>query len=89
MNYFQLLVGANIGLRKMSKFWDKFDTCLHEPYENYGVHVHCGNEELGCSGGFEWHCKHCNAFITEDPCGCVAGISGWSSRRWKDYYGKT
>ena len=67
----------------MNDFWSKFKTCKHEPYDNYSVYVCCGNEDLGCTGGTEWHCKHCGAYITEDPCGSVSGASGWSIKRWK------
>lgn len=64
-------------------FWQRVDACSHEATENYGVHVSCSHEELGCAGGFEWHCKHCGVYITDDPCGAVAGMSGWPHARWK------
>ena len=65
-------------------FWSKVSKCKHEETPNYGVDVHCGHEELGCGGGFEWHCKHCGVYITEDPCGATSGMSGWPYRRWKE-----
>lgn len=64
-------------------FWARVERCQHEAARDYLVHVRCGHEELGCSGGSEWHCKHCGAYITDDPCGYVAGMSGWPYRRWK------
>lgn len=67
----------------MSDFWDRVERCKHEATPDYGVHVRCGHEELGCDGGFEWHCKHCGVYITDDPCGATAGMSGWSHERWK------
>jgi len=68
----------------MSKdFWARVKKCKHEATPNYAAHVHCGHESLGCSGGLEWHCKHCGAYITDDPCDAVSGISGWPYRRWK------
>lgn len=64
-------------------FWKRVDTCAHEASPNYSVNVRCGHEGLGCAGGSEWHCTKCGVYITDDPCGSVAGMSGWPYARWK------
>lgn len=64
-------------------FWDKVDNCEHEATKNYGVSVSCGHEGLGCGGGFEWRCKHCGVYITDDDCHSVSGMSGWPNARWE------
>jgi hypothetical protein len=38
---------------------------------------------MAFAGGFEWHCGRCGVYITDDPCGAVAGMSGWPYQRWK------
>jgi hypothetical protein len=67
--------------------WDKVEKCQHEFNPDYCVSVHCDNQELGCAGGMESHCKKCGVYITEDPCGQEAGMSGWSHKRWKKFNG--
>lgn len=66
-------------------FWKRVDKCDHEAGKDYYVAVSCGHEHLGCAGGREWHCKKCGVFITEDPCGYAASMSGWPHRRWKGW----
>jgi hypothetical protein len=67
----------------MSNFWTKVKRCKHKTTPTYGVRVACGHESLGCPGGFEWHCGRCGVYITDDPSGTVAGMSGWPYQRWK------
>jgi hypothetical protein len=56
--------------------------CKHvDSYPDYYVHVPCGLEHLGCSGGWESHCKKCKRYFTTDPCGSTDGEDGWSYER--------
>jgi hypothetical protein len=57
--------------------------CLDEPCEQ-GKHIFddkyddwgsCSNYGVGCPGWSEGRCKICGWYITEDPCGCDAGMS--------------
>lgn len=67
-------------------FWERVERCKHKHESpNYCVGVTCGHEELGCSGGSEFHCLDCGAYVTEDPCGQVSGISGWPHKRWRKH----
>ena len=67
----------------MSNFWTRVRRCKHVENKTYGVFVPCSHGDLGCSGGLEWHCRKCGVYITDDPCGDVAGMSGWPHKRWK------
>jgi hypothetical protein len=63
--------------RTIPPFWEKVAQCQHEWSPNYsGLH--------GCTCGRarESHCLRCGVYETEDPCGELAGSSGWSQRRW-------
>jgi hypothetical protein len=68
--------------KQREAFWRRVEWCEHTA-GNHFAHVNCGHQELGCAGGSEWRCIHCKAFITEDPCGHTAGISGWSWARYR------
>lgn len=61
------------------KFWDKVHKCKHKRIsENYLQLLGCSTP--GC-GGYESHCLACGVFISDCPCGCESGMSGWSYKR--------
>jgi hypothetical protein len=68
----------------MTAFWRRVRRCKHKRESpNYHSHQYCGNEEVGCAGGLEWHCLDCGAYITDDPCQVTKGMSGWPAKRWR------
>lgn len=65
----------------ISQFWLKASKCEHRNiYPEYGV--------LICSvcDGHEYHCKDCNVYFSDCRCGNNAGMSGWSSKRYKNWH---
>lgn len=61
----------------MNDFWTKVESCDHEDVADYGNRLSCT-----CGHSFEWHCKKCGVYITDDPCGERSGMSGWPAHRW-------
>jgi len=59
-------------------FWDKVEKCKHD-YSDYFKFVSC---ETPYCGGQEERCRKCGVYISDCGCHCVAGKSGWSSKRW-------
>lgn len=65
-------------------FWRRVKRCKHEWYPDYYVHAgRCGQEEVGCEGPWESHCRKCGVYEITDPCGYAAGQGGWPWARYK------
>ncbi len=61
------------------------EECKHtNVYENYLVSGICSMTYLGCNS-YEYHCKDCGMFVSNDPCGEESGVSGWSRARWRKF----
>ena len=69
-----------------NKFWHVVEKCDHKNLSpNYCEHIYC--ETPYCSG-IEEHCLDCGIYLSDCGCHSNQGISGWSNKRWLNFYRK-
>ena len=70
----------------MDEFWDKVIKCEHKNLSpEYFAPIYCSTPY--CNGE-EYHCLDCGVYISDCLCRCNQGMSGWSHKRWKNYWSK-
>lgn len=68
----------------MSKFWNKVSKCEHKNISpNYYPLIRCGTPYCNAE---EIHCLDCGVYISDCQCGSNIGLSGWSHRRWINFF---